>query len=297
MIESTEPAEPAASIASPLTRRSFLAIAAAAILAPSPASRADEPDFSAHTRKLRRIGIQLYTLREILPHDFDGTLAALARIGYTEVELAGYYGRTPQQFRAALDAHGLKSPSTHIPFERVRDELPKVLDEAAVLGQTYVIAPNIPSADEGSLDGYRRAADVLNAAGDRARKSGIRIGYHNHGTELHPIDGVRPYDVLIERTDPALVALEMDIFWLVQGGGDPLTYFAKHPGRFKMVHVKDMDAAGHMTDVGLGKIDWAAIFRHSGQAGIEHYFVENDEAKDPVADARVSYDYLSKLDF
>jgi sugar phosphate isomerase/epimerase len=160
------------------------------------------------------------------------------------------------------------------------------------------VCPNIANEKAG-LDGYREAADVLNRAGEIARKSGITIGYHNHGTELAPIGGVRPYDVILDRTDPSLVAMEMDIYWLVTGGGDPLAYFARYPGRFRMVHVKDMDGTPkhRMTDVGKGVIDWKQIFAQSRQAGIEHYFVEHDEATDPFASIAVSYEYLKSLEF
>ncbi len=250
------------------------------------------------TRRLGRIGVQLYTIRDALKADLDGSLARVAATGYQEVELAGYQSHTVAEFKAALVRHGLAAPSTHIAMERVRDELPKVLDEAHELGHQFVVCPNIPDEKAG-LDGYRRAADVLNHAGEIARKSGIRIGYHNHGTELAAIDGVRPYDVILERTDPALVAMEMDIFWLVQGGGDPLTYFRKYPGRFRMVHVKDMDGspARRMVDVGKGIIDWKAIFAQSREAGIEHYFVEHDDAPDPFASIAASYAYLRGLEF
>ena len=176
--------------------------------------------------------------------------------------------------------------------------LPKVLDEAHELGHQFVVCPNVPDEKAG-LDGYRKAADVLNHAGAIAKQSGIRIGYHNHGTELAPINGVRPYDVMLERTDPALVAMEMDIFWMVQGGGDPLAYFRKYPGRFRMVHVKDMDGspAKRMVDVGKGIIDWKAIFAQAGEGEIEHYFVEHDDAPDPFASMAASYAYLRGLEY
>ena len=249
-------------------------------------------------RRIERIGVQLYTIRGAITKDLDGSLAKVAAIGYQEVELAGYRSHTMSEFKAALDRNGLSAPSTHIAMERVRDELPQVLNEAHMLGHHYVICPNIIDEKAG-LDGYREAADVLNHAGEIAKQSGIRIGYHNHETELAPISGVRPYDVLLDRTDPALVAMEMDIYWLVKGGGDPLAYFKKYPGRFKMVHVKDMDGtpARGMTDVGKGIIDWKGIFAQSGEAGIEHYFVEHDSASDPFASITASYGYLRKLEF
>ncbi|MEO7103159.1 MAG: sugar phosphate isomerase/epimerase, partial [Gemmatimonadaceae bacterium] len=183
-----------------------------------------------------------------------------------------------------------------IAMERIRDELPEVLDEAHMLGHQYVVCPNIANEKSG-LDGYRKAADILNNAGAIAKKSGISIGYHNHGTELKPIDGQRPYDVLLERTDPSLVTMEMDVFWMVDGGGDPLAYFKKYPGRFRMLHVKDMDGSPQkkMVDVGSGVINWKEIF--AADPAVEHYFVEHDSAADPFASIAASYAYLQKLEF
>jgi sugar phosphate isomerase/epimerase len=278
-----------------IDRRSFLAIAGGSLLS---AAVGRAMYGMPQSRRIERVGLQLYTIRDAVARDLDGSLARVASIGYGEVELAGYRSHTVAEFRAALDRHGLVAPSTHIAMERVRDELPQVLDEAHLLGHRFVVCPNIPDEKSG-LDGYRRAADVLNHAGEIANRSGVRIGYHNHESELVPIDGLRPYDVLLERTDPALVAMEMDIFWLVKGGGDPLAYFAKYPGRFGMVHVKDMDGTPSrgMTDVGRGVIDWKKIFAQSGQAGIQHYFVEHDHARDPFASVTTSYEYLRRLEF
>jgi len=278
-----------------MDRRSFLGVLSGSLIATAMGTRAYG---MLPARKLGRIGVQLYTIRDALTNDLDGSLARVASIGYQEVELAGYRSHSVAEFRAALDRHGLSAPSTHIAMERVRDDLPRVLDEAHQLGHKFVICPNI-SDEKAGLDGYRKAADVLNHAGEIAGRSGISIGYHNHESELVPIDGVRPYDVILDRTDPKLVAMEMDIFWLVKGGGDPLAYFRKYPGRFRMVHVKDMDgsAAKTMVDVGKGVIDWKGIFAQSREAGIEHYFVEHDNARDPFASIAASYAYLRGLEF
>ncbi len=274
-------------------RRSFLTVIGGSILS---AAFGKTIVGIPYVRRLDKIGVQLYTIRDALTKDLDGSLAHVAGIGYREVELAGYRSHTVAEFKAALDRHGLVAPSTHIAMERIRDELPAVLDEAHTLGHQYVVCPNIAEEKSG-LDGYRRAADLLNHAGMIAKQSGISIGYHNHGTELKPIDGERPYDVLLERTDPSLVAMEMDIYWMVSGGGDPLAYFRKYPGRFRMVHVKDMDATPDrgMTDVGKGVIDWKKLFE--ADPAIEHYFVEHDQAADPFASIAASYGYLSRLEF
>jgi sugar phosphate isomerase/epimerase len=295
VLRNMKPVSPHYQATNTIGRRSFLALVGGSVLSAAFAERADA---GQDMRQIKKLGVQLYTIRDAIARDLNGSLARVAAIGYREVELAGYHSHTVAEFRAALDRHGLVAPSTHIAMERVRDELPKVLEEAHLLGHEFVVCPNIPDEKSG-LDGYRRTADVLNHAGEIARRSGIRIGYHNHGTELAAIDGVRPYDVMLERTDPALVVMEMDIFWLVSGGGDPLTYFRKYGDRFRMVHVKDMDGtpARRMVDVGKGVIDWKTIFAQPGAAGIEHYFVEHDQPTDPFASIAASYQYLAKLEF
>ena len=288
-------------------RRDFIAVAGGALLAAALGREAAAMGLSASAlrspltppaRRIQKVGLQLYTIRDAITSDLDGSLARVAGIGYREVELAGYRGHTVADFRAALDRHGLAAPSTHIAMERVRDELPAVLAEAHMLGHKYVVCPNITDEKSG-LDGYRRAADVLNYAGEIARRSGITIGYHNHESEMAPIGGTRPYDVLLQRTEPSLVVMEMDVYWLVKGGGDPMAYFKKYPDRFRMLHVKDMDGtpAHTMTDVGKGVIDWKRILAESRHVGVQHYFVEHDFAADPFASITASYSYLSKLEF
>jgi sugar phosphate isomerase/epimerase len=276
-----------------ISRRSFLAVSGVSLLSAALSQRAAGMPAA---RGIEKIGVQLYTVRDEIAKDLDGSLARIAAIGYREVELAGYASHSVARFRAALDRHGLVAPSSHIAIERIRDELPQVLEEAHELGHRYVICPNIADEKEG-LDGYRKTADILNHAGEIASRSQVSIGYHNHESELAPIEGLRPFDVLLDRTEPSLVSMEMDVFWLVAGGGDPFAYFRKYPGRFRMLHVKDMDATPThgMTDVGSGTIDWSAIFVANPE--IEHYFVEHDFARDPFSSISASYRYLSKLEF
>ena len=148
-----------------------------------------------------------------------------------------------------------------------------------------------------TADGYKRVAELFNRAGAEARKAGLRFAYHNHDFEFAAVDDRIPYDVLLAETDPAAVEFEMDLYWVTHGGGDPLAYFARHPGRFPLVHVKDMDAARGMVDVGKGVIGWKQIFARRDQAGIRHYFVEHDQPPDPFASIRASYEYLKRLEF
>jgi len=157
----------------------------------------------------------------------------------------------------------------------------------------------IPAEERHTLDDYKRWAERLNRAATEAKAAGLQFAYHNHDFEFVPLDGKLPYDVLLTETDPKLVQLEMDLYWIVKGGQDPLAYFARWPGRLPMVHVKD--SAGppdhRMVEVGAGKIDFKKIFAQSDQAGIRHYFVEHDEPADPFASIRASCEYLKRLEF
>lgn len=247
------------------------------------------------TGALSRIGLQLYTVRSLMAEDVGRTLETVAGVGYREVEFAGYYDRQPADLRAALDRLGLTAPSTHVGLGPLRDRLAEILDEAATLGHRYVVLPSLPAGERETLDDYRRLADEMNRIGEACRAADVQFGYHNHAFEFERIDGEVPFDVLLAHTDPELVAIELDIFWILDGGEDPLAYFEAHPGRFHLCHVKDRTVDGEMVDVGAGVIDFPGIFGRAEQAGLVHYFVEHDEPGDPVASIRASYQYLSGL--
>lgn len=244
---------------------------------------------------LDRIGIQLYTVRKLMARDAAGTLEKLAGIGYREVEFAGLYGKSAQQMRALLDRYGLTAPSSHIGAAEMRGDWERTLADAATLGQSYITCAWIDEGER-TLNGYREVAELFNRSGEAARKAGLQLCYHNHDFEFTRLGDTVPYDLLLRDCNPSLVKMEMDIYWLVKGGRDPLEYFQWHPGRFPLVHVKDMDASGKMVDVGKGVIGFRGIFQHAKQAGIEHCFVEHDEPKEPLATARASYEYLRTLE-
>ena len=246
------------------------------------------------TRKLGPLGIQAYTVRSLMQRDVAGTLAALASIGYREVELAGLHGKTAGEMRQMLDGAGLKAPSGHV--EVLKGDWSKIIDDAATIGQRYIVCPDTGEGDR-TIDGYKRNAAKYNQFGELTQKSRIQFAYHNHDYEFRTINGVVPYDLLLSECDSKLVQMECDIFWMAKGGRDPVQYFAANPGRYPMVHAKDMTKGGTMVDVGRGAIDFAAIFRHSEQAGLAHIFVEHDEPPAPLDDARVSYNYLRQLSY
>lgn len=255
---------------------------------------------SSRRGDLPRIGVQLYTVRDRMRQNVEQTLRAVAEIGYDEVETHDFFGSTPAQFRALLDRFGLASPAGHVPLTAVRSELDATLAAAETVGQRWVIVPWIEESER-TADGYRRVAEDLNAAGRVARERGLRVGYHNHDFEFEPLPGeTTGFDILLRDTDPELVGIELDLFWAVKGGADPLALFAAHPGRFPLCHVKDMQGIGgaeRMVDVGQGEIDFAAIFARSEQAGLRHYFVEHDQPEDSLESLRRSYDHLRQLTF
>ena len=241
------------------------------------------------------IGVQLYTLRSLMGTDPDGTLAALAEIGYEEVELAGLYGMSAGGMKAMLDAAGLRAASSHQSLEEVRGSWEATLEAAVALGQTLIVVPSIPVAERDG-NALARVADDFNRAGEAARAAGLRFGYHNHDWEMRPgADGMRPMDLLLDRTDPGLVDWQMDIFWTVHGGADPMAQLDARAGRVASVHVKDRTAAGEMVDVGAGVIDFRAFLARAGEFGLLHQFVEHDQPGDPIASVRASYRALAAM--
>ncbi|HMA22263.1 MAG TPA: sugar phosphate isomerase/epimerase [Gemmatimonadaceae bacterium] len=276
-------------------RRDFIAVAAGAIAGYRAGSAIAQ---SAADTKLGRIGLQLYTLREMMKKSVPRTLASVSKAGYTEVEFAGYLDTPVQQIRKMLDDNGLTSPSAHVSMAAIGQTWEAFLEDASILGQKYLTVAWI-DAPERTLDGYKRIADRFNAAGLKARGKGIQLAYHNYSYEFAPVGGRIPYELLLEECDPKNLAMEVDVFWMRQAGSDPLEWFAKFPGRFPMLHAKDMGPPPKraMVDVGKGVVDWKSIFSHSGQAGLRHVFVEHDDPKEPLESIRTSYRYLRALRF
>jgi len=281
------------------TRRTFLAtLGVAAIGIASRDALADGILLAPH-RKLKKVGLQLYTVRDLMKADLPGTLRKVAQIGYKEVEFAGYFGRSPAQIRALLKQNGLTSPSSHIGLDILEKDSVRAFADAKAIGHQWVTMPFIPEERRKTVDDWNKIIDLLNQLGPQAKAAGLRLAYHNHDFEIRPVDGVRPLDMMLSKTDPALVDFEMDLYWVVFGGGDPLDFFNRYPKRFALVHVKD--SAGppdnKMVDVGKGTIDFPKIFAQSDKAGIKHYFVEHDQPADPIATIRNSYKYLAAVRF
>lgn len=244
---------------------------------------------------VKRCGVQLYTIRGEMEKGVEAALAKVAGIGYKEVEFAGYFGRTPRQIAQLLKTNGLTSPAVHMPVSDILKDPNAALDALQTIGHTYAIMPYLDVRERDTIAKYHKLADQLNEAGALTRKRGIQMAYHNHDFEFQLTDGKVPYDELLARCDKQLVQFEMDLFWTNKAGKDPLAYFAKYPGRFACVHVKDMKADGSMTEVGSGKIPFASYFAKASEAGIKHYFVEHDNPADPWASITTSYKALAAL--
>ena len=275
-----------------MDRRTFLGTITAATMLGSRLTWA-----AADDRKLDKIGVQLYSVRDLMKKDFEGTLAKVAAIGYREVEFAGLFDHSAKDVRALLDKDGLSAPSSHVDYKKISSEWSKTLDDAQTLGQSFIVCPFIEENLRKTTDSWKQVADTLNRAGEQSKKARIQLAYHNHDFEFQKLDGKSLYDRLLDETDPHLVQMEMDLFWITKAGQDPLTYFNRYPGRFPLVHVKDMKKSGEMTEVGNGAIDFKKIFTQSDKAGIQHYFVEHDEPKSPLDSIKVSFDNLQRLRF
>jgi len=283
------------------------AVGASTLLGSSASAAADGP-----TRVPRnQISVQMYTLRDAAAADLEESLEELAEIGYTRIEHAGFVGRTAAQYRAALDAAGLKATSGHVgipqPFNA--DTWQRALEDAAIVGNKFIVHPYFGFGPNGPIrDGrvYRAFAEDLNQAGELARKAGLSFGYHNHQAEFFRQDGGNRtgFDILTSNTDPRLVHLELDLYWAWRGAADPVDLFRKHAGRVKQVHVKDLNANAGFEDPGAGLMDFGRIFRHADEAGIVEFIVERDDAGTPprtpdqaLDTARVGYDFLKELRF
>jgi sugar phosphate isomerase/epimerase len=289
-----------------MNRRRFLETAATISAATLFSSRFA---WAAGEHKINKVGVQLYTVRDLMKDDFDGTIAKVAQVGYKEVEFAGYFGRTADQVKDVLAKNGLTAPSTHVQYDELDEKFPSVIEFSKAVGMDYIVCPWIPEDLRKSPDIWKQASEKFNKCGEQTKKAGIQFGYHNHWFEFLPVNGKLPYDELLKECDPNLVKMEMDLCWAVAAGADPVKYFQKYPGRFPLVHVKDLKTKPKITSggaqnygdtvdlaaVGSGIIDWKRIFAHSQQAGIKHYIVEHDHPKQPIESITESYQYLSKL--
>ena len=244
-----------------------------------------------------QIALQLYTLRERTARDMVATLRDLAEIGYRTVELAGYGGLTAPDLRATLDGLGLRAMGAHVAFDRFTLQFDQVLDELQGLGCDYAVLPSVPLEHRTGLR-VRDLNATLNGWGERCRAAGLTFAYHNHAFEFtrRSADGGETmFDGLVADTDPALVAFELDIYWVRYSGIDPITLLQRDPLRFPLLHIKDMSGDADRADlpVGAGIIDWRAGFGAASAA--RWYIVEQDHPADALRDVAASLDHLRRL--
>lgn len=314
------------------SRRQFIQVLGAAGALSPLAGCQTMPDQPFFKRQNLPIGIQLYTLGELTRTDLDGTLKEVARIGYRTVELAGYAGKTPAQLRTAFDKAGVKCTSAHVGLAKGTAAEPKLLDDLGrvaadmhVIGATHVICPAMakpddltitPNPAEGfrvitriaqamSEDQWKRMAAQFNDIGRKLKAEGVRFGYHNHNMEFVKVGNRTGFDIFIAETDPALVTFELDVGWAAAGGLDPAEMFAKNPGRYGLMHVKDIKASTvanvdvrmDPTEVGAGRLDWTKILPAAYRAGVREFFVEQEPpfVQGRLESAAACYNFLSTL--
>ncbi len=273
----------------PMNRRQFIqntaVIAPAAMLAPN--------FLFEELRKMKKLGIQLFSIPKMLDQDFRKSMEMLQQMGYTEIEMfgpfpfsdpatianweamtpmlgfkgSGYFGQTPQQVKAIFNEYGMTTPSVHTDFETLKTRMDQLGEAASVLGFEYVVLPAIPDAERKTLDDYRRVADTFNKIGESAKKNGLKFGYHNHGYGLHETEGVIPLNLILDNTDPGLVFFEMDLFWTAAGGADPVEYLTNYPKRYHALHIKDMKEKKRFSGDGNDARQWYELFPYMTSCG------------------------------
>jgi len=299
------------------SRRDFLKTGSASLVCTSSLLHAAGSD----TKTLNvPLALQLYSVRQLLPTDYDGTLKEIGALGYREVEAAGYYNHTPAEVKQAMDNAGLKLVSAHYSSDDLHKQFDQILAFNKEVGVSYIIcsSPRLkdpsrltnmtPSekANAYTLDDWRWNADEFNALGEKVNAAGMKFGYHNHITEFHKTDGVVPYVELLRLTDPSKVTMELDCGWVIVGGGDPIEYLRNYPSRITMLHVKDFKRADtppsnthrpSVAELGQGTIDYRPILQEAAKAGnIKHCFVEQEAFNvAPMQSLKIDADYMRKL--
>ena len=282
-----------------MKRRAFVqslgAAAAGGLLAPNRWS------LYPSSKKLERIGLELFAVRHAMSQDPERTLAAIRAIGYTDVELLwsfNNFNRTPAQVAATLKNEGLRAPSCHMSAETIFVGWEKSLEIAKVLGQEYCFVPDFEDWTKQTLDHWRQWADRFNAAGAVARRYGIWLGFHNEPYHQKPVEGQVPLDVFIGRLDPSVTRLQLDVGNMVMGGGDPMAYLQKYPDRFWSFHLKDSVAdRSSDTRLGTGIFDFKRFLAAVPDLNSKPCYVEDESPADELAAARVNFQYLQGLDF
>jgi sugar phosphate isomerase/epimerase len=286
-----------------MARRDFInavAVVGAGMMVGGCVTELGEADIATGGRKLDRIGIQLWTVRSLFKQDPVAMMKMLGATGFNQIEFANLEPLpiAPRELRTIADDLGITFPSSHFNPPIFFETPQKAIDIAGELGCKFVVNSWIDEKDR-TKAGYYSQAERFNKVGADMRTAGFRYGFHNHQFEFAKMDGDKTgYDILLQNTDPALVEMELDMYWVVDGGADIMDLLNRYPGRFKLAHIKDRTADGRMVNVGEGVIDWKSVIAKSTDVGIEYFFVEHDEPVAPISAAvATSYTYLRSLRF
>ncbi len=253
----------------------------------------------------KEIGLQLYTLRNQLVDNFEKTLERVAEIGYTHIESAGhgggaYYKLAPKEFGELLKKLNLNPISGHyssgIPnpsdVGTLSNGWDRALDEMNEIGQKYAVLGYLREEERTSLEDYKRLVDLLNFASEKANKAGIQLCYHNHDFEFKEMEGELPMYYILDNTDKNLLKMELDLYWITKAGYDIKEFFTRYSGRVALWHAKDMDSNGDFTEVGNGSVDFDLAFKNKELAGLDYFFVEQDQSNDPLKSIKKSFDFV-----
>ncbi|MDQ3327161.1 MAG: sugar phosphate isomerase/epimerase [Chloroflexota bacterium] len=243
------------------------------------------------------IALQLYTVRERTAQDFIGTLRQLADMGYRTLEFAGYGDTSVSDLRSAMDEYGLQAISAHVPFTQLENSPQQAIADLHALGCKHAVVPGIPEDRRSTVEQVRSLAETFNGLAQTCNDEGLQFGYHNHAHEFEPLDGSTMFELIAENTDPALVNLELDLFWAQVGGADPLALMRRYAGRMPLLHCKDMmdDAEHSDAPVGEGILPYQDYMSVGTEIGAEWYIVEQDHPRNAMEDVRTSLRNLEKL--
>ena len=264
------------------------------------------PSITFGAKRKFDIGLQLYTLRDIIGTDPKGVLKKIADAGYTTLEAYSYndgsiFGMNYIDFSKHANSLGMKITSGHYGLAMTKgDKWEKAVADAKAIGQEYIIVPYLSAPERSKIDDYKGICEALNKAGEVCNKYGVRFGYHNHDFEFKAIDGQVPFDLMMKELDPKKVGMELDLYWVVAAGFDPATYFEKYPGRFEQWHVKDMDKADKTKNavLGEGSIDFKSLFtkKNTKLSGLKRIYVEQESYKgEPIDCIKPNADYLKSI--
>ena len=274
------------------TRRNFVKQSALVVTAIPLISN----ELFASSRASKKTGLALYTIRDEMGKDPAGALARAAEIGFNWVEAADYkerkfYGFQPKEFGKLVRNTGMVPLSTHSQIRPENED--QTIEDTAEAGIKYLMLPSLPGEWMGSADNFQKNADYFNKVGEKCKKAGLKFGFHNHQIEFKEINGRVPYDILLEKTDPKLVIFELDIAWITAAGKDPLAYFSKYPGRFEVWHMKDLSPEKDDATLGEGVIDFKPILAKAKTAGMQYWFLEQDNCRthSPMESIAISRNY------